>query len=101
MLTEDHAVAKQKALPVAQAHGVPDSSAMAPEAQAEARKLKGMHGQAFDREFARYMVKDHKKDIADFEKEARSDDHDSRALAEQTLPVLRRHLQTAQSLVQK
>lgn len=98
MLREDHAGAKQKALPVAQTHGVGDTSAMAPEAKAEERKLKGLHGRAFDQEFARYMVEDHKKDIADFEKQARSGDRATRALAQATLPALKHHLQTAQTL---
>src|ERR1700712_2559474 len=56
MLNEDHAAAKAKALPVAQQHGVADTSEMAPEAKAEAKKLGTLSGSAFDREFARYMV---------------------------------------------
>ena len=98
MLNEDHAAAKQKTLPVAKAHGVADTEAMAPEAMAEQRKLRGLHGAAFDREFAAYMVKDHKKDISDFEKQAKSGDKATRTLAADTLPTLRKHLETAQSL---
>lgn len=98
MLNEDHAAAKQKALPVAKTHGVADTDALAPEAKAEQRKLKGLHGAAFDHEFAAYMVKDHKKDISDFEKQAKSGDKATRALAADTLPILRKHLETAESL---
>ncbi len=98
MLHTDHSAAKAKALPVAKAHGVADTEAMAPEAKAEALKLKGLHGAAFDREFARYMVEDHTKDIADFEKQAQVGDASTAALARETLPDLRRHLETAQKL---
>jgi putative membrane protein len=98
MLREDHAAAKAKALPVAQAHGVPDTTEMAPEAKAEAKKLEALSGAAFDREFARYMVGDHKKDIADFEKQAKGGDPPTAALARDTLPDLRKHLKTAQQL---
>lgn len=98
MLHTDHAAAKAKALPVAQAHGVADTEEMAPEAKAEAAKLKRLHGAAFDREFAHYMVKDHKKDIADFEKQAKSGDATTAALARETLPDLRHHLETAEKL---
>ena len=98
MLQQDHTAAKAKALPVAQAHGVADTEEFAPEAKAEARKLERLSGHAFDREFARYMVHDHKQDISDFEKEARRGDRSSAALARETLPDLHKHLKTAQQL---
>ncbi|MBV8970941.1 MAG: DUF4142 domain-containing protein [Sphingomonadaceae bacterium] len=99
MLAADHTKARAQALPVARRHGVSPTTAMADEAVTEQHKLEGLHGAAFDREFARYMVSDHEKDIADFEKEANSKDPaDIRALARQTLPALRRHLATAKSI---
>ena len=99
MLSEDHAAAKKKALPVAQSHGVPDTDELAPEAKKERAKLQKLHGRAFDREFAKYMVKDHKHDISDFEKAARSSDPETQKFAEGGLPDLRKHLKVAQSLV--
>lgn len=98
MLHDDHMAAKAKALSVAQSHGVPDTSDLAPEAKAEVKKLQGLSGAAFDREFASYMVMDHTKDIADFEKEAKSGDSSTAALARETLPGLRKHLAVAQKL---
>jgi putative membrane protein len=98
MLYTDHSAAKTKALPVAKAHGVPDTEAMAPEAKAEAAKLKHLRGAAFDNEFDRYMVEDHTKDISDFEKQAKIGDSSTAALARDTLPDLRRHLEAAQKL---
>jgi putative membrane protein len=91
--------ARKEAVQVARRHHVTPPTAMMDEAQKEYRKLQGLRGRDFDREFARYMVDDHKKDIAEFEKEVRSGDPaDVRALARKTLPVLRKHLKTAESL---
>lgn len=98
MLNTDHAKAKANALPVAKSHGLAPTDEMAPEAKEEAGKLKGLSGAAFDREFASYMVKDHRKDIADFEKQARSGDRSTARLARATLPALRRHLAMAERL---
>jgi putative membrane protein len=99
MLVRDHDKARRQAVPVAARYGVPVPTAMADEAQAEYAKLKRMRGAAFDREFGRYMVDDHRKDIADFEKEVASrDPADVRALARQTLPALRRHLAVARAI---
>ncbi|MGE5567225.1 MAG: DUF4142 domain-containing protein [Parcubacteria group bacterium] len=98
MLARDHTAARKDALVVARAHGVRDTMEMTPEARAEYHKLRRMHGWAFDQEFAHYMVKDHRKDISDFEQQARHGDRSTRRLAQRTLPVLRKHLRTAEQL---
>jgi putative membrane protein len=99
MLRTDHGQAKTEVAALARRHHVAVTDAMMPEAKAEYAKLKGLHGAAFDREFARYMVQDHQKDIADFTKETKSGDPaDVRALAQKTLPTLRKHLATARAI---
>jgi putative membrane protein len=97
-LQTDHAKAKQDAVAVARTVGMAPPSDMTPEASAEYGKLKGLSGAAFDHEFASYMVKDHKKDIADFESQAKSGDARTATLAKQTLPSLRKHLTMAERL---
>ena len=58
-----------------------------------------MQGAAFDREYARMMVKDHEEDVALFRKEAQSGkDADLKAYAQKTLPTLEEHLQMAKQL---
>ena len=74
---------------------------MAPEARDEAAKLARLSGRAFDAEFARYMIEDHRKDIADFETEARGGGPVTRALATGTLPTLHKHLEIAERLAVK
>jgi len=99
MLETDHKKARAQAAPVLKKHNVPLTTAMSDEAQTELAVLQRLHGAAFDHEFGRYMVEDHTKDIADFEKEAASKDPaDVRALAKQTLPALRKHLETARKI---
>jgi len=56
-------------------------------------------GAEFDRSYISLMVKDHKEDIDEFEKAARNtNDADIRAFAQNTLMMLRMHLDSAQSL---
>jgi putative membrane protein len=99
MLERDHKQARVQAAPIAARHKVPLTNAMSDEAQTEYGVLQRLHGAAFDHEFGRYMVEDHTKDIADFEKEAASSDPaDVKALARKTLPALRKHLATAKSI---
>ncbi len=99
MLAADHGKAKQEAMPLLKRYKVPATTAMMPEAEAERTKLAGLSGAAFDREFASYMVNDHKQDISDFEDETKSNDPaDVVAMARKTIPVLQKHLQTAQSI---
>jgi putative membrane protein len=71
------------------------------EATEEYNKLSKLSGKAFDQEFVSYMVKDHKEDIAKYQKEAQGGDAEIAALAKKTLPTLQKHLETAQSLQSK
>jgi putative membrane protein len=98
MLAVDHADHKAKVLPVAAAHGVPDTEALGAGGRMEEVKLKLLAGPSFDREFARYMVRDHQTDILEFRKEAQTGDPDISALAKQTLPTLHKHLEVAEKL---
>jgi len=61
-------------------------------------KLRSQSGAEFDKAFVTMAIKDHKKDIAEFEK-CRNDvtDADVKAFIDQTLPTLRNHLQMAKS----
>ncbi|SKA08666.1 DUF4142 domain-containing protein [Consotaella salsifontis] len=97
-LETDHGKAKKDAVTVAKKLGVKPPSEMSDEAKKEQAKLQGMSGEDFDEEFARYMVKDHKKDIAEFEAKAKDGKDATSTLAEKTLPALRKHLRMAQKL---
>jgi len=66
--------------------------------QKEMEKLQTQSGAEFDKAFVRMAIKDHKKDISEFER-ARTDitDPEIKAFVDQTLPKLRNHLQMAQN----
>jgi putative membrane protein len=62
-------------------------------------KLSGLSGDAFDREYINMMVKDHEKDVKEFEKAStKAKDPDVRAFAAKTLPTLREHLQQVRDI---
>jgi putative membrane protein len=93
MLVQDHSAANEKATSLAQTQGVTPPTAPKPEAS----RLSKLNGEAFDMKFAKHMVADHKKDIKEFEEQAKESD-DVASFAKDTLPTLKKHWQTAQSL---
>lgn len=67
--------------------------------QEHMNKLSSLSGDAFDREYMNMMVKDHEKDVKEFEKvSTKAKDADVRAFAAKTLPTLREHLQQARDI---
>src|ERR1700730_5478178 len=63
--------------------------------------LSKLSGAAFDRAYARDMVKDHEEDVADFNKEAhRGNSAAIKNFATQTLPTLQDHLKEAKEMRQ-
>jgi putative membrane protein len=100
MLVTDHSQGRDKAAQIAAGLGVSPPDGPSAGARLEQAKLMVLTGHSFDHEFAHYMLKDHKKDIADFKKEARG--HGPTAeLAQNTLPLLEKHLDTARDLEAK
>lgn len=97
MLVDDHSMHLQKVEKVAGGLNVPAEHQAAPEAEKERDKLSKLQGAKFDHEFAEYMVKDHRKDIAEYEKAARMTG-DVGQLARDTLPTLHKHLSEAEKL---
>lgn len=66
------------------------------------KRLSGLSGAAFDRAYMRNMVMDHKKDVAEFQKESAAGKNDAvKGFASQTLPTLRDHLKSAQEISEK
>jgi putative membrane protein len=67
--------------------------------RATVARLAKLHGAAFDKAYTADMVRDHTKDVADFQKEAtRGKTPEIKAFAQRTLPTLKSHLQMAQSM---
>lgn len=69
--------------------------------QATYDRLSKLSGDAFDRAYARDMVKDHSKDVSEFQKEAKNgQDQAIKNFAAQTLPTLQSHLDQARQMEQ-
>ena len=97
MLERDHTDANQKAMTVAKDIGVTPPNQPNAKQKAEHDRMLKLTGTRFDSEFARMMVADHKKDITEFQKEAKKNDA-AGSFAKETLPTLQKHLEAAQSL---
>jgi putative membrane protein len=98
MLVQDHSAANEKAMSLAKTHDVTPPTEPKAESKQVHDTLAKLSGDAFDKEFAKAMVEDHKKDIKEFEEQAKGSD-DVAGFAKETLPTLQKHLETAQSLV--
>jgi len=98
-LVDDHTKANDELKQVVASKGVNLPAEVKGKEKAELDKLSKASGAAFDKAFARQQVADHKKDIAEFEREANNgQDPDIKAFATKTLPTLKEHLRMAQDL---
>jgi len=97
-LVADHSAANQKLTSIASGMGVTPPSEPSKKQVSDHHKLMKLSGDAFDREFAKHMVADHRKNIADYRKAAKMKDDQVASYATETLPTLEKHLQMAQSL---
>src|SRR3954467_5318119 len=100
-LVTDHTAANQRATAVASQMGVTPPTEPDKKQKAMYDKMAKLSGDKFDKMFASEMVKDHKKDIADYKKAAKKQNDPAGAYASETLPTLEKHLETAQSLAKK
>ena len=98
MLVTDHGAHKTEVAALAQQNGVAATDDIKDEAKTLETKLNGLSGAAFDKAFVDATVEDHQKDIAKYEAQAKSSDAQTAALANKTLPTLRKHLEAAQKL---
>jgi putative membrane protein len=100
MLEKDHGAANEKAIAAAKSLGVEPPTGSSVGEKATYVKLKVLTGDTFDRSFAKGMVKDHEKDIKEYQKAAAKRDA-AGAYAKETLPTLQSHLKAAQTLNQQ
>jgi putative membrane protein len=101
-MVTDHSQANQKLTNLASSDGVTLPTSLDAKDQALYNRLSGLSGATFDREYMRAMLKDHKMDIAEFQKEANGGRNDQvKSFASSTLPTLQQHLQLAQQVESK
>lgn len=98
-MVDDHSKANDQLKQLAAQKGVTLSSTLSPSKKADVSKLSKLSGAAFDRTYVSMMVKDHKKDVAEFEKTSKNaKDADLKSWAGTTLPTLQDHLKMIQDI---
>ncbi len=98
----DHAKASDELKALAQQKNEKLPSKLDSKDKALMDKLSKATGADFDKEYMTAMVKDHAKDVTEFQNAAgKLKDPDLKAWVDKTLPVLREHLQQAKDVGQK
>ena len=98
-MVTDHTKAYDELAAIATAKGAAVPTEPTAAQKRTAASMAKLEGAAFDREFAKVMVADHKKAVALFQNEAANGrDADLKAWAGKTLPTLKEHLEMAQHL---
>jgi putative membrane protein len=102
MMVDDHSAANGELKGLAGNKGLMLSDSLGKKHKDHVENMQKKSGQAFDKAYMSMMVDDHRKDIKEFEKAAAdSKDRDLKAFAEKTLPVLRKHLDSALAITGK
>ncbi len=101
-MIDDHGQANQQLQQIASKKDLDMPTMVPTEAQEEKDKLSKLHGAAFDKEYMRYEVQDHKQDVQDFQKAQNEvSDPDLKQFASQTLPIIEQHLKLAEQMESK
>lgn len=99
MMVTDHSNANDELKSLAASKNITVPSALSPEHQKHLDMMKNKSGADFDKAYMSMMVDDHKEDIDEFKKEANSSNNDPfKSFAAKTLPVLQKHLDSAQAI---
>lgn len=96
-MVKDHGDANKKLMDLAQTKGIAAPSDLRKSDRSEIDKMARMDAAKLERAYMKDQVKDHKKDVKEFEREAKNaKDADVKKFASDTLPTLQEHLQMAQ-----
>lgn len=98
-MVDDHTRANAELMQAASAAGLTLPTTTDEKHRAQAAKMSQLSGMAFDRAYARQMVKDHEKAVSLFRHESeRGADAGLKSFAASTLPALQEHLTMARGL---
>ena len=98
-MVDDHSKANQELEPIAKKLGVTPPTAPQGKHARMVKDLSKKQGAKFDKDYVDDMVKDHKKAVKLFEKQAeKGEAEELRQFAGKTLPTLKEHLKMAQDL---
>ncbi|MGN6552790.1 MAG: DUF4142 domain-containing protein [Verrucomicrobiota bacterium] len=97
-IRQDHRQANEKLQPIAQSHGISVNQPLESKHQKKLERFQKLSGSQFDQEYAKDMLKDHVKDISEYQRATQQiQQQDVKQYAQETLPTLRKHLQQAEA----
>lgn len=98
-MVDDHGKANTELMTLATSKGLTLPTTLDDKHRAQVTKLSAMSGADFDRAYSKMMLKDHEKDVSEFEKQSmKGTDPDVKAFASKTLPTLQEHLTMVRAL---
>jgi putative membrane protein len=96
-MVDDHSKINDVLKTTAVQKGITVPTALTAKDQATVNHLSKLSGPAFDRAYMQDAVKDHRADVAEFQKQANSgDDPEFKTFASKTVPTLQGHLKMAE-----
>lgn len=100
-MVQDHTKANDELKDAAQKANVALPTDLDAKDEAKYQSLSQLSGEAFDKAYAKEMVKDHQEDVSEFKKESSSGQKLAiKTFAAQTLPTLQEHLKQARQIEQ-
>ena len=98
-MVDDHGKANDQLKQLASQKNVELPQEPSAKHKATMARLEKLSGSDFDKAYVAEMLKDHKQDVAAFQRESRSaNDPDIKSFAAQTLPTLQEHLKQVQGI---
>lgn len=102
MMVQDHTAASDELKRIATSKHIDLPTTLSADEQKEIDDLNAKTGKEFDKAYMNMMLKDHRKDVREFEKAGKDlTDADLRNFAMKTLPTLQKHLDSAQAITGK
>jgi putative membrane protein len=99
MILNDHSKANDELKSIAEKKNIILPIALSDKSQEKLEDMSEKTGADFDKAYCNYMVKEHKEDINEFEKQAeKGNDPELKSWAAEKLQTLERHLSVAESL---
>jgi putative membrane protein len=99
MMITDHKKISEELQKIATSKNITLPQELSNEAQKDINRLNKKNGIDFDRSYINMMLADHKNDVNKFEKAAKNcKDPELKNFIEQTLPLLRKHLDSARAI---
>ena len=101
-MEQDHSKANEELKKIASDKDIQLSNDLDKKHKGKVDKLTKLSGADFDKQYMDAMVSDHKEDIKKFQRVAdKGKDAELKQFASQTLPILKEHLQLAETTVQQ